>query len=216
VALDPECNLVSIEDIRETITGPNQGNREQQEQLAFIRLMTGYEDVTTQRVAAVFAGHVVGRQSWAQICASATRRNQQPNTKERLILIDKALDGVVAFDQTEDYLHYVVRAVENLRFIIRWNTQAQARGGKAWKTNYRQQLFEDQLATELTLLRERFMGQHLAAQIKKLWGQFNWRHEKVITGRNQPMHLYYTVSILHGCTSSPTPTKGPVWRRRLS
>jgi hypothetical protein len=196
VALDPECDLFSIQDIRETITSSNQGKREQQEQLAFIRLMTGYEDTTTQRVAAAFAGHVVGRQSWAQICASATQRNQQPNIKERLILIDRALEGVAALDQTEDYLHYVVRAIENLRFIIHWNTQTQTRRGKTWKTEYRKQLFEDQHADTLAPLRERFIGQYLTAQVKQLWTPFKRMHEKVITRRYQLMHLYYTVSVL--------------------
>ena len=214
-ALHPECYLVSVRDIKEVITGQNLGNQEQQEQDALARLLTGYEDTTAGDVAAAFAEHATERRPWTQICVAATQRHRQHNITEWLISIDKALEQAAASDRIEHYMQYVIRAIENLRFIIHWNTQTRLRGGKRWKVDYRDRLFEDKQAAALASLQRTFIGEHLAREIKRLRDRFNRRHEKTITSRNQFMQLYYTVSISE-CLSVSDVLESPASLVRLS
>jgi hypothetical protein len=96
-------------------------------------------------------------------------------------------------DRVKSYVDFVLRSIKTLRFIIDWNNKTQIRGGKAWKTQYRDRYFEEHYAKELTFLRENYVGAYLLQQLNSLRRQFFKRHEKVITSRNQLMRMYYTV-----------------------
>lgn len=95
-------------------------------------------------------------------------------------------------------MHFVLRSVDALKFAYEWNKKTSERGGKKWKGEYRQQLFEEYHATEIERIRTTTIGRFRTQQIDSIKKKFVRKHERVITARNHLLQLYQIVSgIMH-------------------
>jgi hypothetical protein len=106
----------------------------------------------------------------------------------------KALTGGQSGDKLTAYIHFVIRSVDSLKFILAWNSRTKRRGGKKWKTEYREAAFLQQCEADIAKLRRTLNGDNLERRVSKLKKTFVGKHEKLITSRNHLLKLYNTVS----------------------
>src|SRR5208283_3928314 len=92
------------------------------------------------------------------------------------------------------FINYVIRQVVVLKFAFEWNEKSQQAGGKKWKKKYRMAMFSERHATEITQIKNTFLGREVQRRIDRLRSRFIKRHEKVVTARNHVLRLYRTVS----------------------
>jgi hypothetical protein len=92
------------------------------------------------------------------------------------------------------YIHFVIRSIDALKFILDWNAKSHERGGKKWKSDYRDRLFEEQMASEIERHRNELEADEFRHRIQRLRQKFVRKHERTITARNHLLKLYNTVS----------------------
>jgi hypothetical protein len=94
-------------------------------------------------------------------------------------------------DKLKEYIRFVIRSINALKFAVEWKAKSSEPGGKAWKKEYRVRLYEMTLKKRETGFE--ILGEAARKEKKKQFQQFVRRHEKVITARNQLLTLYRTV-----------------------
>ena len=86
----------------------------------------------------------------------------------------------------------MLRTIEALKFAFEWKKKLSERGGRKWKTEYRELIFKNHHEKELENF-EIYMPNQKEKMTRSLKSKFVRRHEKVITARYQLLELYKTV-----------------------
>jgi hypothetical protein len=95
------------------------------------------------------------------------------------------------------YISFILRSINALKFIMEWNRRTNQPGGKKWKTDYRDRLFQETHANEIEHLQNQLEAHEAQFQIQRLREQFGRKHEKTVTARNHLLKLYNTVCGLY-------------------
>lgn len=90
----------------------------------------------------------------------------------------------------------MLRTIDALKFVIEWKKKTLERGGREWKTDYRNSMFQKHHEADLRRY-DTFTGTAKKTMTEALKKSFVRKHEKVITGRYQLLELYHLVRIAH-------------------
>lgn len=115
-------------------------------------------------------------------------------------LCTQALAEQAHTDESSDFVGYVLRTIQVLKFVIAWTSLDNEIGGKSWKTEYIEAAC---MHTNADLYRQRnLVGEgtvrykELDKKVKKILKAFRKEHAGIIAARKDLLLLYRTVSVL--------------------
>ncbi|KAG9226809.1 hypothetical protein CCMSSC00406_0009727 [Pleurotus cornucopiae] len=116
-----------------------------EENKALQRLLRGYADFPSQAEAdQLWSPYIKGGVDWISYCQRSTQVANLGSAQQQLLFWDKHLivDNSSSGEGISQFIKYILRTIDSIRFAKVWIEHQGERGGKQWKSEYHSEVFE--------------------------------------------------------------------------
>ncbi|KAK0464355.1 uncharacterized protein EV420DRAFT_1037968 [Desarmillaria tabescens] len=164
------------------------------EQKGLLRLLHGYAG-RPEQWAEVLNTPLESLQDWDSWCQQSQDNDDTEDFDDQLVFFPKMVQAFSNESDAHSYVQYVIRMIETLKFIERWNKQERRDGqsARAWKIKYIENAFKYSSSTNNDLWnRLHHLPKKIAARepLNKALKKHSSEHARMITSRNTFYDLY--------------------------